>query len=50
MFHVCPVLPLKYRPNFNIDSISGVVSVVTAIDREEMYSSTISVIVEVLTV
>ncbi|CAK6976329.1 protocadherin Fat 4-like [Scomber scombrus] len=42
-YSISAVTPEKYRPNLNIDSNSGVLSVVTAIDREEMDSSTISV-------
>ncbi|XP_042370984.1 cadherin-23-like, partial [Plectropomus leopardus] len=42
-YSISAVSPDKYRTNFNIDSSSGVVSVVTALDREEMNSSTISV-------
>ncbi|XP_067441680.1 protocadherin Fat 4 [Thunnus thynnus] len=42
-YSINAVSPDKYRSNFNIDSSSGVLSLVTAIDREEMNSSVISV-------
>ncbi|XP_044201151.1 protocadherin Fat 4-like [Thunnus albacares] len=42
-YSINAVSPDKYRSNFNIDSSSGVLSLVTAIDREEMNSSMISV-------
>lgn len=45
---LCLVSPDKYQRNFNIDSSSGVLSVLTAIDREEMSSSIISVSIKVL--
>lgn len=44
---LCLVSPEKYQRNFHIDAGSGVVSVVTAIDREEMTSSSISVSIKV---
>lgn len=44
---LCLVSPERYQKNFNIDSSSGVVSMVTAIDREEMTSSSISVSIKV---
>lgn len=46
---VCPVSPDKYWTNFQVDSSSGVVSVLTALDREEMDSSVISVSIKVPT-
>ncbi|KAM7419871.1 hypothetical protein PAMA_016804 [Pampus argenteus] len=42
-YSINAVFPDKYQRNFNIDSSSGVLSVVTAVDREEMNSSMISV-------
>ncbi len=39
--------PLKYRVNFEIDSSTGVVSVVSAFDREELSSSVGSNVVSV---
>nr|XP_033478927.1 protocadherin Fat 4 [Epinephelus lanceolatus] len=42
-YSISAVSPDKYQRNFNIDSSSGVVSVITALDREEMNSSVISV-------
>ncbi|KAM6941222.1 protocadherin Fat 4 [Lycodopsis pacificus] len=42
-YSISAVSPDKYRQNFNVDSSSGVVSVLTALDREEMDSSVVSV-------
>ncbi|XP_045903065.1 protocadherin Fat 4-like isoform X1 [Micropterus dolomieu] len=42
-YSISAVSPDKYQTNFNIKSSTGVVSVVTAIDREEMNSNVISV-------
>ncbi|CAJ1052822.1 cadherin-23-like [Xyrichtys novacula] len=42
-YRISSVSPDKYAGNFGIDSSSGVVSVLTALDREEMDSSVISV-------
>ncbi|XP_068451779.1 cadherin-23-like isoform X2 [Clinocottus analis] len=46
-YSISAVSPDKYRSNFNMDSSSGVVSLVTALDREEMDSSEISVNIKV---
>ncbi|CAK6984595.1 cadherin EGF LAG seven-pass G-type receptor 2-like [Scomber scombrus] len=46
-YSISSVTPEKYRSNFEIDSIGGNLSVVTAIDREEMDSSIISVNIKV---
>ncbi|KAG7999610.1 Protein dachsous, partial [Nibea albiflora] len=43
IYSITSVSPDKYRTNFNIDSNSGVLSVLTAIDREEMSTSVISI-------
>ncbi|TKS68735.1 Protocadherin Fat 4 FAT tumor suppressor -like protein 4 [Collichthys lucidus] len=43
IYSISSVSPDKYRTNFNIDPTSGVLSVLTAIDREEMSTSVISV-------
>ncbi|XP_044045435.1 protocadherin Fat 4 [Siniperca chuatsi] len=42
-YFISAVSPDKYQRNFNIDSSTGAMSVLTAIDREEMDSSVISV-------
>ncbi|XP_071359727.1 protocadherin Fat 4 isoform X2 [Trachinotus anak] len=42
-YSISAVSPDIYQRNFNIDSSSGVLSVATAIDREEMNSSVITV-------
>ncbi|KAF3852693.1 hypothetical protein F7725_006048 [Dissostichus mawsoni] len=42
-YSISAVSPDKYRSNFHIDSSSGVVSVTTALDREEMDVSMIDV-------
>ncbi|XP_068583517.1 protocadherin Fat 4 [Cebidichthys violaceus] len=42
-YSISAVSPDKYRRNFDIASSSGVVSVLTALDREEMDSSVVSV-------
>ncbi|XP_031732532.1 fat-like cadherin-related tumor suppressor homolog [Anarrhichthys ocellatus] len=42
-YSISAVSPDKYQRNFNVDSSSGVVSVLTALDREEMDSSVVSV-------
>ncbi|XP_039671449.1 protocadherin Fat 4 [Perca fluviatilis] len=42
-YSISAVSPDKYRGNFDIDPSSGVVTVLTALDREEMSSSVISV-------
>ncbi|KAL7403573.1 hypothetical protein ABVT39_002455 [Epinephelus coioides] len=42
-YSISAVSPDKYQRNFNIDSSNGVVSVITALDREAMNSSVISV-------
>nr|XP_008302668.1 PREDICTED: protocadherin Fat 4-like [Stegastes partitus] len=42
-YSISAVSPEKYLSNFDIDTASGVLSVVTAFDREEMDSSVISV-------
>ncbi|XP_017289255.1 cadherin-23 [Kryptolebias marmoratus] len=42
-YGITSVIPEKYQNNFDINSVSGVVSVKAAIDREEMTSSFISV-------
>ncbi|XP_074485330.1 protocadherin Fat 4 isoform X2 [Sebastes fasciatus] len=47
IYSIGAVSPDKYRSNFNIDSSSGVVSVLTALDREEMNSSVISLSIKV---
>ncbi|XP_068451673.1 protein dachsous-like [Clinocottus analis] len=46
-YSISAVSPDKYRSNFNMDSSSGVVSLVTALDREEIDSSEISVNIKV---
>ncbi|XP_027138360.1 protocadherin Fat 4 isoform X1 [Larimichthys crocea] len=43
IYSISSVSPGKYRTNFDIDPTSGVLSVLTAIDREEMSTSVISV-------
>ncbi|XP_028265862.1 protocadherin Fat 4-like [Parambassis ranga] len=45
-YSITSVSPEKYERNFGIDTSSGVLSVVTAIDREEMDSSLISVYIK----
>ncbi|KAM8880447.1 protein dachsous isoform 2-T2 [Spinachia spinachia] len=45
-YSIISVSPDKYRTNFRVDSSSGVVSVLTAVDREEMDSSAISVSIQ----
>lgn len=40
--------PGKYQRNFDIDANSGVVSVLTALDREEMDSGVITLVIKVL--
>ncbi|XP_032418047.1 cadherin EGF LAG seven-pass G-type receptor 2-like [Xiphophorus hellerii] len=42
-YSISSVSPAEYQPNFNIDSNTGALSVVTSFDREEMDSSEISV-------
>ncbi|XP_037327747.2 protocadherin Fat 4 [Pungitius pungitius] len=42
-YSISSVSPDKYRTNFGVDFSSGAVSVLTALDREEMASSEISV-------
>ncbi|KAM8771994.1 cadherin-23-like isoform 2-T2 [Acanthopagrus schlegelii] len=43
IYSISEVSPAEYQSNFHIDSSSGVLSVQTPIDREEMSSSVISV-------
>ncbi|XP_051241011.1 protein dachsous isoform X1 [Dicentrarchus labrax] len=43
IYSISAVSPDKYRTNFNIDSSSGVLTVATAIDREDMNNSVISI-------
>ena len=50
LFFVCLVSPAEYQSNFQIDSSSGVLSVQTPIDREEMSSSVITVNIKVTTI
>ncbi|XP_028252777.1 cadherin EGF LAG seven-pass G-type receptor 2-like [Parambassis ranga] len=45
-YSITSVSPEKYERNFGIDTSSGVLSVVTAIDRDEMDSSLISVYIK----
>ncbi|XP_030282168.1 cadherin-23-like [Sparus aurata] len=46
IYSISEVSPAKYQSNFQIDSSSGVLSVQTPIDREELSSSVISVNIE----
>lgn len=44
---LCSVSPEKYGGRFNIDNSTGVLSVLTAFDREEMSSSDVFVSIKV---
>ncbi|XP_030290603.1 cadherin EGF LAG seven-pass G-type receptor 2-like [Sparus aurata] len=46
IYSISEVSPAEYQSNFQIDSSSGVLSVLTPIDREELSSSVISVNIE----
>ncbi|KAK3510551.1 hypothetical protein QTP70_010009 [Hemibagrus guttatus] len=43
VYSIITVTPVKYQPNFSIDQTTGVVSVTTALDREDIESVTLQI-------